>query len=469
MNILLITADDMNWDAVGAFGCATKGTTPNIDRLASGGVRFNHGHVTIAVCQPSRSALMTGRYPHCSGGEGFYHLRFDGVPILPDLLRQAGYSVGILGKQGHSTPYAHFEWDMAYDQAELGMGRNPEVYYGHARNFVQDAVDAKKPFFLMANSHDPHRPFYGNDREEWYSKTDPPAVPPSCTFAPSDVVVPAFLADIPEVRLEIAEYYNSVRRCDDTVGRLLDVLDETGVAEDTLVMFLSDNGMAFPFAKTNCYLNSTRTPWLARWPKVIKAGRVDDVHFISGVDFMPTILDAVGVEVPEGVNGHSFLPVLRGEKQDGRKLVFTQFHQTSARRNFPMRCVQNKRFGYIFNPWANGKREFRNESQSGRTWQAMEKAAENDAQIAARNRLFSFRVLEEFYDFENDPDALHNLIDDPNYAGEIDKLREALELWMAEFDDVALDAFVNRGFQKALDRMMAQVDKEIGAREEERL
>ena len=214
-------------------------------------------------------------------------MRFDRVPILPNLLRNAGYSVGILGKQGHSTPYADFEWDMAYDQAELGMGRNPEVYYGHARGFVQGAVDAKKPFFLMANSHDPHRPFYGNDREEWYSTTDPPAVPPSRTFEPSEVVVPAFLADIPEVRLEIAEYYNSVRRCDDTVGRLLDVLDEMGVADDTLVMFLSDNGMAFPFAKTNCYLNSTRTPWLARWPKVIKAGRVDDAHFVSGVDLCP--------------------------------------------------------------------------------------------------------------------------------------------------------------------------------------
>lgn len=465
MNILLITADDMNWDAVGAFGCSTPDTTPHIDRLAAGGLRFNHGHVTIAVCQPSRSALMTGRYPHRSGGEGFYHLRFEGVPILPNLLRQAGYAVGILGKQGHSTPYASFEWDMAYDQAELGMGRNPEVYYGHARGFVQASVDAKKPFFLMANSHDPHRPFYGNDREEWYSNTDPPAVPPSRTFKPDEVVVPAFLPDIPEVRLEIAEYYNSVRRCDDTVGRLLDVLDETGVADDTLVMFLSDNGMAFPFAKTNCYLNSTRTPWLVRWPKVIQAGRVDDAHFVSGVDFMPTILDAVGIDVPEGVDGHSFLPVLHSEKQENRKLVFTQFHQTSARRNFPMRCVQNKRFGYIFNPWANGEREFRNESQSGRTWKAMEGAAEQDAQIASRNRLFSYRVLEEFYDFENDPNALNNLIDDPNYAGEIDKLREALELWMAEFDDVALDAFVNRGSQKALDSMMALVDEEIGARE----
>ncbi len=92
MNILLITADDMNWDAVGAFGCLTEGTTPNLDRLADESMRFNHAHVTIAVCQPSRSALMTGRYPHRNGGEGFYHLRFEGVPILPNLLRQAGYA-----------------------------------------------------------------------------------------------------------------------------------------------------------------------------------------------------------------------------------------------------------------------------------------------------------------------------------------------------------------------------------------
>ena len=112
-------------------------------------------------------------------------------------------------------------------------------------------MDGGRPFFLMANSHDPHRPFYGNDKAEWYDELDPPARPPSRTFEPDEVVIPGFLPDLPEVRLEIAEYYNSVRRCDDTVGRLLDVLDEAGVAENTLVMFLSDNGMAFPFAKTN--------------------------------------------------------------------------------------------------------------------------------------------------------------------------------------------------------------------------
>ena len=111
-NILLITADDMNWDAVGAYGCPVAGTTPHIDQLAAAGMCFDHAHVTIAVCQPSRSTLMTGRYPHCSGGEGFFPLRRPGVPILPQILRAGGYRLGILGKVGHSTPYADFEWDM---------------------------------------------------------------------------------------------------------------------------------------------------------------------------------------------------------------------------------------------------------------------------------------------------------------------------------------------------------------------
>ena len=466
-NFVLITADDMNWDAVGAFGCPTEGTTPNIDRLAAEGLRFKHGHVTIAVCQPSRSALMTGRYPHLSGGEGFYRLRYKDVPILPAILRTEGYDVGILGKVSHSTPYQAFQWDMARDQIHLGQGRNPKVYYQYAKNFVQDAIDGDRPFFLMANSHDPHRPFYGNDKAEWYSELDPPAMLPSRTFAPEEVIIPGFLPDIPDVRLEIAEYYNSVRRCDDTVGQLLDVLDEAGAAENTLVMFLSDNGMAFPFAKTNCYLNSTRTPWVVRWPAVVQAGCVDAKHFIAGIDYLPTVLDASGVDVPDGVNGKSVLPVLQGEEQAGCEQVFTQFHQTSARCNYPMRCVQNARFGYIFNPWSDGERVFRNESQNGRSWRAMEEAAACDPALAARNHLFTYRVLEEFYDFANDPNALHNLIDDPNYAGEIQELRNALEAWMVETGDPALNAFRGRASQQALDDLMDHLADTIGKRVDE--
>jgi len=217
--------------------------------------------------------LMTGRYPHRNGGEGFFHLRHAGIAILPALLREAGYGVGILGKVEHSTPYADFEWDMTFDQPELGMGRNPARYRDEAARFIRDARGKNRPFFLMLNSHDPHRPFHGNDPPAWY-EADPPhrAAEPSHVFEPAEVTTPGFLPDLPEVRREIAEYYSSVRRCDDTIGAVLDVLDQQGAADHTLVVFLSDNGMALPFAKTNCYLNSTRTPWIMRWPGTIQPG-----------------------------------------------------------------------------------------------------------------------------------------------------------------------------------------------------
>ncbi len=461
-NILLITADDMNWDAVGAYGCTAAATTPNIDRLAAGGMRCDHAHVNIAVCQPSRSALMTGRYPHNSGGEGFFRLRRPGVPILPELLRHGGYSVGILGKVGHSTPYESFAWDMSRDQPDLGFGRNPAVYADCAKGFVEEAVAAGKPFFLMANSHDPHRPFYGNDKPEWYEESEKPtAAVPSKTFTPDTITPPGFLADLPDIRLELSEYYSSVRRCDDTVGRLLGVLDAVGVAANTIVIFLSDNGMAFPFSKTNCYLHSTKTPWIMRWPAVIAPGTVDSEHFISGIDLLPTLLEIAGIDGPDGVDGRSFLPLLRGANQAGREYVFTQFHQTAGKRNYPMRCIQNKDYGYIFNPWSNGERIFRNESQAGRTFAAMQAAAD-DERIAARVKLFLNRVPEELYHFGNDPDALENLIDSPAHRDALQDLLTRLEDWLAATNDPALPAFRHRDSRPALDQFLAETSETIG-------
>ena len=227
-NVLLITADDLNCSSLGVYGCKVKDSTPNMDSLARAGMRFDHGHVTIAVCKPSRSVWMTGRYPIHSGGEGFHQLRKPNVPILPALLREGGYTVGILGKSKHSTP-VKFQWDMNFDQMDLGAGRNASVYASKAKKFVEQATNSGKPFFLMANSHDPHRPFFGNDPEKWYAMKAPKtsALKPSKIFKPEEVVVPGFLPDIPDVRLEIAEYFSSVRRCDDTVGALLKILEET--------------------------------------------------------------------------------------------------------------------------------------------------------------------------------------------------------------------------------------------------
>ncbi|MBL7219329.1 MAG: sulfatase [Phycisphaerae bacterium] len=456
LNILLITADDLNCDSVGVYGCKTPDITPNIDRLAARGVRFEHAHVTIAVCQPCRGVLATGRYPHRSGIEGFQRLPVGSkIPLVTEKLRAGGYLNGILGKVGHSSPRASFKWDMSYDMPQLGKGRDPKLYAKYAKEFFLRAKTEGKPFFLMANSHDPHRPFSGSDQEAGMRKGGK-ITPPSRTYKPSEIDVPGFLPDIPNVRREIAEYYSSARRCDDTVGALLKALDESGQAPGTLVMFISDHGMALPFAKTNCYLHSTRTPWIVRWPGVIKGPKVDKTHFISGIDFMPTALEAAGLPKVGGLDGVSFLDILKGGKQAGREIVFTQFHQTAGRKRFPMRTIQDKRFGYIFNPWSDGKTVFKNESQSGRSFKAMQAAAGSNPKIAARVKLFQYRVVEEFYDFEKDPDALNNLIDNAEYESQIDKMRAELLRWMIATGDPARAAFENRDSPEALAKFMTE-------------
>ncbi len=443
-NVLLITADDMNYDSLGVTGCQTPGITPNLDKLASEGIRFVHAHVTIAVCQPCRSVLMTGRYPHRNGARGFQPINPD-VPTLQESLKAVGYMNGILGKTRHLEPESKFCWDMVVRGDQLGSGRAPALYYQHARAFFQKAKDARQPFFLMANSHDPHRPFAGSRQERNQAarqkKRALAAFPKASRYyKPDQVQVPGFLPDLPDVRKEVAEYYTSVHRCDETVGEILRALAETGLKDNTIVMFLSDHGMAFPFAKTNCYLTSTRTPWIVRWPGKVKTGTVDAEHFISGIDFMPTVLEVVGLSPVPGMDGRSFLPVLTGGRQEGRDKVFTVFHRTAGKRDYPMRCIQNRRFGYIFNSWSDGKTVFKNESQSGLTMKAMQAAAERDEHIADRVKLFLYRVPEEFYDFQKDPCALHNLIDDPRCRDEIDKLRLEMRELMESTGDPLLDA-----------------------------
>jgi len=468
-NILLITADDMNWDSPGCFGGRTPQITPNIDRLASEGMRFEHAHITIAVCQPSRSVLMTGRYPHRNGAEGFQPINTS-VPTLQEQLHKADYLQGILGKVKHLAPPGKFNWDMIEDYQDLGCGRNPELYYKYAGDFFRQAAIRKQPFFLMANSHDPHRPFHGSQQEQKkFVKVLKDIPAPSRVYKGEEIEVPGFLPDLPDVRREIAQYYSSVRRCDDTVGAVLRALRESGQADNTLIMFLSDNGMALPFAKTNCYLHSTRTPWIAVWPGRIKSGTVDKQHFISGIDFVPTALDAAGVDFPGGMDGTSFLPVLMGKQQPERDKVFTQFHQTSARNRYPMRCVQTRRFGYIFNPWSDGQRVFKNESQSGLTFNAMKAAAQQDESIAGRVKLFQYRVIEEFYDFKNDPDGLNNLIDDPNYKEQINELRKELHDWMKKTGDSALNSFENRTSPAALKKFMEEQDDRSGRKQKKKI
>jgi N-sulfoglucosamine sulfohydrolase len=219
-------------------------------------------------------------------------------------------------------------------------------------------------------------------------------------------------------------------------------------------LFISDNGMAVPFAKANCYQISTKTPWIVSWPGRVKAGSVDSEHLISGIDYMPTVLEVAGLKAVEGMDGSSIWPLLQGKKQPQREYAFTEFHKTFARRCFPMRGVHNKRFGYIINFWANKTKPMRMDSTSGLTFNAMNKAGETDPKIAARVTLFEHRVLEEFFDFEKDPNGLNNLIADPRYKKEIETMRSALKKEMEKTSDPALSVFDNRYDDAAIDKFM---------------
>jgi N-sulfoglucosamine sulfohydrolase len=464
-NILLITADDMNYNSPGCYGSPVPEITPNIDRLAEEGMRFLHAHVNIAVCQPCRQSLMTGRYAFRHGGEGFNPISPD-VPTLGEKLRAAGYWNGILGKEKHLKPDFKFCMDFVCGEKELasgmGIGRDPAKYKAFAREFFDQTLARGTPFFLMANSHDPHRPFAGSESEKKSWAKDLPEVRRWITQ--KEVTVPGFLPDIPDVRKEIAQYYTSVYRCDEVVGGVLEALDEAGFRQNTVVMFLSDNGMSFPFAKANCYLNSTKTPWIVRWPGKIRAGSVNQTEFISGIDFMPTVLEIVGLPQIEGMDGHSFLPLLQGKSQPGRDSVFTEFHQTFAKNRYPMRCVQTAQFGYIYNFWSDGQTKMTTDSTGGLSFKAMQKAALKDKEIESRVRLFSTRIPEEFYHLEQDPDALENLIQNPRFSDEIEVFRKMLEAHMAEAGDPALEAFRHRENPDEIARFMQEQRKKSGKR-----
>ncbi|MBN2473794.1 MAG: sulfatase [Pirellulales bacterium] len=449
LNVMLLTADDLHCLSLGSFGGEIADLTPNLDRLASEGMRFYRAHVNAAICQPSRGVLATGRYGHNSGVMGFMHTERD-IPTVMQMLRDAGYLTGILGKVGHSTPKADYRWDFAHDQNELGAGRNPEIYYQYCREFFQRCRGENKPFYFMVNSHDPHRPYHVA------GKPIQGAVEPSRTYQPDQVPVPGFVPDLPGVRQELSYYLNSVRRCDDTFGRVLQALQESGFADRTLVMFLSDNGIAIPFAKCNAYLASTRTPWIVRWPGVVQPGSENHEHFISGIDFFPTVLDALHLPIPRGLDGRTFLPLLHGEPQVGRDSVFTQIDKKAGNAAVPMRCIQDSRFGYIFNAWSDGTYWYRNNNE-GLTMKAMNEAADDDPFIAERVRMFRYREQEELYDLQQDPDCLHNLAADSEFQRVTDRMRRQLAEAMVKSNDPLLPAFEHRDSPEHVKAVMRDV------------
>jgi len=437
-NLLFITADDMNADSVGWMGCKL-GTTPNLDAFAATAHRFVNNHVTVPICQPGRSAFMTGRVPHRNGALGFQPIT-PGTPTLTSVLKAAGWFTAVIDKHPHMKPDTEFPWDLKLS----GSGKNPPLFGEHVAQCIKAAADAGRPFFLNANITDPHRPFANSEQGKAQKANPKKAAKRDAdgqvkAFKPEEVTVPSFLEDIPEVRREVAQYYSSVRRFDASFGEAMKALRAAGREADTVIIFLSDHGMSFPFSKATVYRNGTWVPVLVRWPGMDQPQRREE--FVSSVDIVPTLLEVLKQPPLAGVDGRSWLPLLRGESQPGRDFVITHVNTVSSGKSFAQRCVRTRDFSYQFHAWPNGTPHFRVEAMNGLTFGALAKAGETDARIKSRVEQLMVGKPEQFFALRADPDERVNLLADAKHAAEIARLKKLLLAHMEKTVDPQLDNF----------------------------
>ena len=343
-NVVLIIADDLGDGDLGCYGHPHV-KTPNIDRLAGQGVRFTNAVLTISSCSPSRASLLTGKYPHETDAEQLHWPLPAANETFSERLKSTGYWTAAVGKW-HLGDAVKDRFDLVAPAGEGGFvlptGPNGEplkMTAGANPSGCEDWVPVLKgrprdePFFLWLAALDPHRAY------EEDTIPDP--------HGPADAVVPPFLPDAPAVREDLAAYMDEVARLDRYVGDVLAELDRQGVAENTLVIFISDNGRPFPRCKTTLYDSGVKTPLIARLPGLTPAGAVCD-RLVSSVDISATILDLCGAGPLKDGRGESFLPLLKdpaGPAVRDHAFAEKNWHDYDA----SQRAVRTTRFKYIRN------------------------------------------------------------------------------------------------------------------------
>lgn len=428
-NILYIMADDHAAHAISAYGSKIN-KTPHIDRIARDGLRLNNCFVTNSICTPSRATIITGQYSHINGVPVFNHID-PKRPTLARYLQAAGYHTGMIGKWHLGTdPVGYDYWNILpgqgvyHDPVFIDMGQKKKVA-GYATDIITDLsisfLDKRpkdKPFFLMCHHKAPHRPWDPDEKHaKLFENVDIPlpetfdddyegksAAAREATMRIDRDLTARDLKQKPPEGLTgkelkkwkyqryMRDYLACVASIDDNVGRLLDYLDKSGLAQNTIVVYTSDQGFFLGdhnwFDKRFMYEESLRMPFVVRWPGVIKPGTVSDAMVLN-VDFAPMMLDVAGQKVPADMQGRSFVPILKGEKPaDWRtSMYYRYYHYPMHHRVQPHYGIRTERYKLIF-----------------------------------------FNKLDEWelYDLEKDPKEMKNLIKDPALADTIKKLKEEM-------------------------------------------
>jgi arylsulfatase A-like enzyme len=405
-NFIVFIADDAAWNDCGPYGNQNI-KTPNINKLAEEGVVFNNVFLTTSSCSPSRCSILTGRYPHSTGAREL-HMPLPAEQLLfAGELQKAGYFTAVAGKY-HIGPKRP-EFDTIYGGSPSGCEYWVEALQNRPKN---------KPFFLWLAALDPHRDYQPN------------AIPEP--HRPEDVIVPPYLPDNDSTRKDLALYYDEISRMDSYIGEVMAELKKQGVDENTLMIYMSDNGQPFPRAKTRMYDSGIKTPFIVRWPAKLKKGTAGGL--ISSIDIAPTFCELAGAEISETYQGKSFVPILENYSAETRDYIAAEhnWHDYQAHE----RAIRNRKYLYIRNAFPELNASPPADAVRSITYKEMIKMRK--ANNLSENQSDCFvapRPAEELYDVVNDPWQLHNLAESTEHADALDKMRKLLENWIIEFDD----------------------------------
>jgi N-sulfoglucosamine sulfohydrolase len=444
-NVLFLLSDDHSYPYLSCYGDANV-RTPVLDKLAGEGIKFRRFFTSAPQCVPSRAAYLSGRSPVAARITRFSSPLPRDVVTFPEVLKkEAGYYVGVVGRSYHLDGSGKGDEGLGKFLVDGGYKTFPErfdvVQGGSDKEAVEQSAaflegrPKDKPFCLWVNFSDPH-----------HAWTAPVSYRPD----PASLKLPAHVPDLPAVREQYADYCAEVNRVDETVGKVLALLDRLGLAKDTLVVFAGDNGQALPHGKGSLYDPGCNVPFVVRWPGVVAPGG-DSSALLSGEDLAPTVLAAVGLKPAAGMTGVSFLPILKGAAAKTRDYVFTERgpHGSApvqvgmSNSGYDLsRAVRSGRYKAIYNctPWLPYSPV---DSAGGPAWKSIQDLHGKGGLAAglAATYFTTPRPVYEFYDLEKDPAELNNLSGKPEVAEAERALRlEMAKKMIADFDYLPLPA-----------------------------
>ena len=411
-NVVLFIADDVSVDDFGCYGHLSI-RTPNIDQLAGEGMRFNNAYLVTSQCSPSRCSILTGRYPHNHGAPELHQPLPADQPMFSAELKNAGYYCVQAGKW-HMGEAAKAAFDEVYERESAG--------HGGERRWVQSLAERPKdrPFFAWFAASDAHR--------SWQKDQD------GTPHTREDVVIPPYLVDNEATRDDLRQYYDEIQRFDRFIGLCMDELRRQGVADNTIVIVMADNGRPFPRCKTRLYDSGLKTPLVIWYPPWIKKTATCD-SLVSSIDIAPTILELAGLKSSSAVQGVSFLPMLKDPTTTTRRYVFGEhnWHDFTAHE----RMCTDGTYLYIRNalPQLPASQPGMNMARGG-AYQSLLARFKSDQLTKPQENIFiAPRATEELYTVSNDYHQLSNLAGNPEHATALARMRKLLNEWTDQTGD----------------------------------